>query len=144
MEMIHASDILAPVMHRMNVFITLAFAFVALCGNVCLLGTAEAKSPEIQGPRMSLNVPEKCPWINKSVGPIDVQQESPCATGHCFSEPEPETVDLAHALRIASASTIVPPSPVELIIDSTANNSPLLIAASPPPLYEQSTVVLRF
>lgn len=130
-------------MHRMNVFITLAFAFVALFGNVCLLGTAEAKSPDVQGPRMSLNVPETCPWINKSVGPIDMEQESPCATGHCFGEPEPETVDLVHTLRIISASTIVPSSPVELIVYDTKNDSPQLITTNPLPLHEQSTVVLH-
>ncbi len=131
-------------MHRMNTFFMLAFTFVALCGNVCLLGTAEAKTHRENGPRMSLNIPEKCPWINKSVGPIDTQHASPCATGDCFREPEPETVDRASALTLLSIMSIMPSSPIEEDMLLFLTTHPLTLPTnSPSVLSEFVTVVLR-
>ena len=124
--------------------VTAAYLCNLLLGNVCLLQVANAAEQDGPVVRMSMNDPAKCPWIDANAGREDLPaRESPCATGHCFSQPEPHDSNLTLALQEIPSQGIIPPSPVETVIINRTEAPPSARAHGPPLPVDIGTIVLR-
>ncbi|MBI3331667.1 hypothetical protein HYZ99_01770 [Candidatus Peregrinibacteria bacterium] len=121
-------------------FIGVMFVFHLLVANLCFVQLAQAVAPEGELP-ISLENATDCPWVTMSTA--QNQGESPCASGHCYTEPTVEITDTAHVVQEVFAPAFpVEPEPFELVIPEN-EALPIETTESPPGITGVTTVVLK-
>lgn len=132
-----------------SAIVGIVFALHLTLGNVCLMGTAYAASPEDPSASSSLSreVPMSfnvvtCAWTKTDDGWTPAN-DSPCASGHCLKkDPPPATCIFALAMERATAT--LPITTASLL--GTLETDPLpsaLPSDRPPILVGLASIVLR-
>lgn len=123
------------------------FALYLLLGNVCLVGSVYAASPQpgtdallSREIPMSFNV-VKCTWVMTDEGWMPTPG-SPCESGKCLKKDLPET-PCVFGLHMEVTAAELPPSPLTEFSMPWTDIVPPLTTESPPDLFALATVVMR-
>lgn len=120
----------------------LSFALHLLLANLCFPQLALAMTPDVGTP-MSKENAQECPWVRMHPDLPLPGGKSPCASGHCITEPAQQTPCFAHPAQETMAATLPVSAPAfEILYDSPETLRPQT-ADRPPGIRGVTFVVMR-